>query len=125
MGIIRKTKSVEIILNEFSNRGSAISVIELIENLKNDINKTTVYRVLDRLEDDGVVHSFLGNSGIKWYAMCKGCSSHNHTDFHPHFQCLDCGDVECLTVDIDIPKIPNKRIEASQILLQGKCANCA
>ena len=59
MGIIRKTKSVEALLNEFNKSSSAISAKKLIQSLDSKFNKTTIYRVLDKLEDDGVLHSFL------------------------------------------------------------------
>ncbi|WP_353778383.1 transcriptional repressor [Winogradskyella sp. 3972H.M.0a.05] len=124
MGISRKTKSVKIILDIFENSPSALSVVQLVENLSEHMNKTTVYRILDRLEQDGIVHSFLGNNGLKWYAKCSDCTSHHHSDIHPHFQCNDCGKVECLTIEVSIPKIPNREIEVSQILIQGKCENC-
>ncbi|WP_024480993.1 Fur family transcriptional regulator [Cellulophaga baltica] len=124
MGIIRKTKAVENLLQEFSKSGTAISAKLLIERLKSKFNKTTIYRVLDKLEDDGVLHSFLGKDGLKWYAKCHGCTAIEHQDLHPHFQCLDCGKVECLAVSVTLPKIPNRKIEVSQLLLQGKCETC-
>jgi Fur family ferric uptake transcriptional regulator len=124
MGIIRKTKSVEVLLNEFNNNSSAISVTKLVTKLNSRFNKTTIYRVLDKLEDDGVLHSFLGKNGLKWYAKCNGCSSDKHKDLHPHFQCLDCGKVDCLSFNIEIPKISNRKIEFSQFLIQGQCEEC-
>ncbi|WP_196887365.1 Fur family transcriptional regulator [Aureivirga sp. CE67] len=124
MGIIRKTQSVAVLLKEFENKPNAISAIELIKRLSSKINKTTVYRVLDKLEDDGVLHSFLDNSGIKWYAKCNGCSKTGHIDMHPHFQCLSCGKVDCLSVEVKIPPIPNRKIEVSQVLIQGRCESC-
>jgi len=124
MGIIRKTKSVEVLLNEFNKDSGAISVIELIKRFNSKFNKTTIYRVLDKLEDDGVLHSFLGNNGIKWYAKCNGCSKLKHTDVHPHFQCVTCGKVDCLDLIVTIPKIPNREVIASQILIQGTCEAC-
>ncbi len=124
MGILRKTKSVETLLYEFDKSLSAISVISLVERLDSEMNKTTVYRILDKLEDDGVLHSFLGTNGLKWYAKCSGCSSSVHHDIHPHFECLSCGKVECLSINIQIPEIPSHKIENSQVLLQGKCKNC-
>lgn len=124
MGIIRKTKSVEALLNEFEKDSGAISVIELIKRFNSSLNKTTVYRVLDKLEDDGVLHSFLGINGIKWYAKCSGCSKSQHIDVHPHFQCLDCGKVDCLDVSITIPKLSMREVIASQILIQGRCEAC-
>lgn len=124
MGVIRKTKAVEVLLNEFNNSSTAISAKKLIEELDSTFNKTTIYRVLDKLEDDGILHSFLGKEGLKWYAKCNGCTASEHADLHPHFQCLSCGKVECLTVSVTLPKIPNKKIETSQLLLQGKCEAC-
>ena len=123
MGIIRNTKSVKILLDEFNN-DDAISVIELISRLNTKLNKTTIYRVLDKLEDDGVLHSFLGNKGIKWYAKCNGCSVSAHADVHPHFQCLNCGRMDCLQESIVMPKISNREIMHSHILIQGTCELC-
>ncbi|MDB2606231.1 transcriptional repressor [Zobellia sp.] len=125
MGVIRKTKAVEILLNEFNNSTVAISAKKLIDQLDTTFNKTTIYRVLDKLEDDGVLHSFLGKDGLKWYAKCNGCTASEHKDLHPHFQCLSCGKVDCLTVSVDLPEIPNRKIEISQLLIQGKCEECS
>lgn len=124
MGIIRKTKSIGLLLDEFEQSSGAISTVELIKRLCNKMNKTTIYRILDRLEDDGVVHSFLGKNGTKWYAKCNGCSERKHEDVHPHFECVECGKVDCLTIDIKIPEIPNRTIVSSQVLIQGRCESC-
>ena len=67
------------------------------------LNKTTIYRVLDKLEQDGILHSFLGNNGLKWYAKCTGCSASEHKDVHPHFQCLDCGKMDCIPTNVTLP----------------------
>ncbi len=124
MGITRKTKSVELILSQFEEESGAISVSSLVERLHSEINKTTIYRVLEKLEDDGVVHSIIGKSGIKWYAKCDGCSEHKHKDTHPHFQCVECGKIDCLPVEVSIPEIENREVLVSQILIQGKCEAC-
>lgn len=124
MGIIRKTLSIDLILNEINSSSGALSVVELVKRLQNKINKTTIYRVLEKLEDDGVLHSFLDNSGLKWYAKCRGCSKVVHHDVHPHFQCKSCGTIQCLETQIHIPEIPHYSISHSQILLQGVCKLC-
>lgn len=125
MGIVRKTKSVETLLEVFEQSENAISVVDLVNQLKEEMNKTTVYRILDRLEKEGTVHSFLGKEGLKWYAKCQGCSSGHHVDAHPHFQCKDCGSVECIELDVQIPAIKNYQINSVEIMLQGTCSNCA
>lgn len=124
MGIVRKTKSVEALLDVFEQSRNAVSVVDLVERLREEMNKTTVYRILDKLDQDGIVHSFLGKGGLKWYAKCQGCSSGHHLDVHPHFQCQDCGSVECLSLDIAIPTVSNRQIDSVEIMLVGKCAKC-
>lgn len=125
MGVVRKTKSVEAILSVFEQNDSAISAVDLVGRLNEQMNKTTIYRILDRLEQDGVVHSFLGRDGIKWYAKCASCDASHHHDLHPHFQCQKCGKTECLSVEIDIPVLPNRKVELSQVLLIGECEACS
>lgn len=124
MGITRKTKSVNYVLDVFQNSDAAISVVNLVDGMKDKMNKTTVYRILDRLENEGIVHSFKGYDGLKWYAKCSDCSSHKHSDAHPHFQCNDCGTVACLPVHIEIPAIPNIKINSAEIMLVGTCSKC-
>lgn len=125
MGVIRKTKAVKRLLSLFEPGVSAISAVDLVAQLNEEMNKTTVYRVLDRLENDGIIHSFMGKEGIKWYAKCTSCSSKHHNDIHPHFQCTDCKKVTCLSVEISIPTVENHIIENATVFLTGKCGNCA
>ena len=124
MGIVRKTKSIDLLLNEFKIQETAISTIELIKRLNSKLNKTTIYRVLENLVDDGVLHSFMGNDGVKWYAMCRNCTRSTHEDLHPHFECIECGKINCLNTEVIIPKIQNHKILSSQILIQGLCEKC-
>ena len=124
VGIIRKTKSLARVLDTFQKSDAAISVVQLTDNMKHHMNKTTVYRILDRLKQEGIVHSFHGKDGLKWYAKCSDHSSHQNTDTHPHFHCNHCGAVECLPIDIQIPDIPNLQISSAEVILAGICSKC-
>ena len=124
MGIVRKTKSVDMLLDEFKKNPKAICAVDLIDRLNAKLNKTTIYRVLVKLEEDGALHSFLDKNGIKWYAKCDGCSVSKHKDAHPHFQCLICGKVDCVKINLGIPEIPKREVIVFQTLIQGKCENC-
>jgi Fur family ferric uptake transcriptional regulator len=88
------------------------------------MNKTTVYRILDRLEQDVIIRSFNGKTGLKWYAKCTRCSVSNHSDKHPHFQCTECDKVECLSVEIIIPTIKNHKVDSTNIFLMGQSEVC-
>lgn len=125
MGVIRKTRTIEIVLNEFQDRLKAISTVELVKRLKDKINKTTVYRILEKLEDDGILHSVMGKDGVKRFARCENCNKSEHIDNHPHFQCSICGTVNCVNLSITIPEIhKDYKINSVQVLIQGECKNC-
>ena len=124
MAIIRKTKSLEMVLRVFEKSDRAMSALELFDSLKSEMNKSTVYRLLYRLESEGVVHSILGNDGLNWYAKCQGCSSHKHNDVHPHFQCTVCSQVDCLDFNIALPKVSKRIIEGAHFLIFGICETC-
>jgi len=124
MGIVRKTKAVNTVLNIFEHNNEAKSVVNLIELVKGEMNKTTVYRILDRLEQDGTIHCFNGKDGLKWYAKCNGCSENHHYDLHPHFQCNNCDKVECLSLEVKIPSLKNHKVDTTDILLMGQCSDC-
>ena len=64
MGIQRKTKSLDRVLSAFGDAGDALSVKLLLEKLGNKINKTTVYRLLEKLVEDDVLYSFVGIDGV-------------------------------------------------------------
>lgn len=124
MKVMRKTKSVKILLEAFGNSRNALPVVDLVRQFQNSMNKTTVYRILDRLEDQGLLHSFVGKDGLKWVARCQGNVQSNNLNGHPHFQCKQCGKTECLTIEVSIPSVPNHRIDSTNLLLIGQCEDC-
>ena len=125
MGISRNTKTVQLLLNLFVKENNALSVVDLLSILSNQMNKTTVYRILHRLEEAGILHSFVDKDGLKRYA--KGdqrTSSSNNQLTHPHFLCEDCGISTCLPLKISTPSIPNYIIKSSEQLYLGQCKDC-
>ena len=125
MSIVRKTKTVELLLKAFNQQNDAISVVELVSKFNGKMNKTTVYRILDRLEESGILHSFTDQEGLKRYAKgTENTKSTDNSNAHPHFLCQDCGISSCLPIDISIPPIPNYTIKSSEHLLIGQCKDC-
>lgn len=123
MANFRKTKSVKSILDAFDAPNTALSVVELVKRFQGEMNKTTVYRILERLEKEAVLHSFAGVNGLKWFAKSAEASQEAHQD-HSHFQCKSCGKSECLSIDIEIPNLPNYNIDQTNLILLGRCDDC-
>lgn len=72
--------------------GTPLSVPEIEARLKVDgfpLNKTTIYRNLDRLEDSGDVVKYTGDDGRK--ALFQLVTGEQRCDQHLHLKCVACG----------------------------------
>ena len=125
MGIQRRTKSLDAVLSAFGDSNEALSARMLLDRLGEGVNKTTVYRLLDRLEDDGIVHSFAGEDSVTYYAKCRTCSGPAHTHNHPHFHCTSCNTVRCLEDEVSLTVSGGFQVMEAQVLLKGRCAACS
>ena len=125
MSISRRTKTVELVLELFREKKYAIPVVDIVSIFANKMNKTTVYRILQRLEDSGILHSFVDKQGLKRYAKGDQRKSNSTNQIiHPHFLCDDCGISICLPLEISTPSIPNYTINSSDHLYSGQCQDC-
>ena len=114
MGIIRKTKHIQKVLAEFSKSPTAISANSLVLRFKSIMNKSTIYRILIKLEDDKIIHSFIGLNGLKWYAKCSHCSIKNFND----------NEVRCISNFTNQPELIGSQFHVKNILLSGLCSRC-
>tara|TARA_Y100000994_G_C15693607_1_gene442504 strand:+ start:1201 stop:1596 length:396 start_codon:yes stop_codon:yes gene_type:complete len=120
----KNTKSVKLIINTFKIK-NALTINELVDRFKSKMNKSTVYRILERLEKSGKLHSFLDQKGIRRYAKNdKKLNSSGKGSKHSHFLCEDCGISLCISLDLKIPKASNYIINSSEHLLTGQCNDC-
>ena len=124
MGMIRKTKHFQRILDEFSKSKTAISANSLVSLFSKTMNKSTIYRILNKLEDDSIIYSFVGLNGLKWYAKCSGCTVKEHNDNHPHFQCEECNEVTCIENATNQPELIGYQFHVKNVLLTGLCNRC-
>ena len=113
------------VVSLFEKVDYALSVVQLIKTFERDMNKTTVYRILERLEEQNVVHSFTGKDGLKWYANCKNNPIPNNSSLHPHFQCEVCEKSKCINVSFSIEDLPKYKVSTTNVLLTGICDQCS
>jgi Fur family transcriptional regulator, ferric uptake regulator len=95
-----------------------------IERLYN-IDRVTVYRVLDWLTQQGLAHRIAGDDRV-WRFNAEPHAEHSGS--HPHFQCNTCGDVTCLEDARSVPAVhlpAGFRREAVELTVKGLCASCA
>jgi len=99
-----------------------------LEMLFSDMDRVTLYRVLNDFEEAGLVHKIIDGEGVTRFALCKhDCPGEHHVDEHVHFNCEQCHKMFCLdnvqAPEIKIPK--GFKIKMAQTLLYGLCETCS
>lgn len=121
----RTTASQGLILNALQKANGALSHEMIHEEFAEDMNRATIYRILNRFHEDGIVHRIVGEDGKQFFALCaSSCQSENHHHDHFHFQCVECGKVECLQTEIQI-KLPKGYVQKElNAVVSGHCNDC-
>lgn len=127
-----KTRQRELILNYLiENKNHHVIADEIAQHLKtqgNAVGKSTVYRYLDKLVNDGTVK--------KYYAADEKCACYqyaenNNCNHHYHFKCTECGNlfhVECSHLDEMSEHIFNSHkftVDLCKTTIYGKCELCS
>lgn len=120
----RKTQSTTEILSALESADSAMSHQMIEEALSIEVDRATIYRVLNRFHEDGLVHRVIGENGKQYFALCDNCEKSDHSHDHFHFRCKKCGTVECLSKEIKI-RLPEGYVsENFNGMIAGTCSGC-
>jgi Fur family ferric uptake transcriptional regulator len=89
-----------------------------------EVNRVTIYRVLEWLTEQGLAHKIAGDDRVWRF----NAADHAHSGPHAHFQCSDCGQVLCLEPVAAKPssvKLPaGYRQQQVELTVKGLCADC-
>ena len=122
----RKTVAKTTILELITNSNVALSQID-IQNIINGLcDRVTIYRVLDRLINEDVIHKIVTPDGTVKFASCnQQHENHSHSHQHIHFNCEKCLAVTCLENIEPVFKIPdNYKVNEMNFTLTGLCPIC-
>lgn len=117
------------ILEEFKD--TTLSADEILLKMEENgckVNKTTIYRNLDRMETDGIVHKFPSSDTTK---SLYQLTIHNaNIEEHLHLQCSSCGKVihlDCEYMQSFIEHIALEHdfdLTCDKSILFGLCKQC-
>jgi Fur family transcriptional regulator, ferric uptake regulator len=104
----------------------AVTHHEVEEHLrdKHKLDRVTLYRVLEWLNEKGFVHKVVSDDRI-WRFRAN---SHVHPHQHAHFECMRCTTVICLyemKVEYNRPLPAGYRSQEVELTVKGLCAECA
>jgi len=124
---VRITPMRQLLLDYFLQNSGAFGLMEL-ESAFPKSDRITIYRTLKTFEEKAIVHGINSGAGEVKYALCdEHCTSIDHIDQHPHFQCEQCKQITC----IDNVIIPNMNLpdgyvsKKMNMIISGICPNCS
>ncbi|MEQ6119820.1 transcriptional repressor [Reichenbachiella sp. MALMAid0571] len=123
----RNTQPKLEILSALKSASSALSHEMIQAELTTNMDRATIYRVLNRFCEDGRAHKIVGDDGRQYFALCLNCDQQKqqHKHNHFHFRCVACGKVECLKSEINVTLPDGYISESFNGLVSGHCKSCA
>lgn len=128
--VTEQKKTLQKILED--NCDKAYTVDELLQKMKIACEsdapaKSTVYRLLTHLVEEGTVKRFTDGSSRKaTYQIVIG----EHCDSHLHLKCMDCGKIIHLDDDVSdkvlsaVKSTSDFSINEEATVIFGKCGSC-
>ncbi len=123
--IKRNTTISRHVIKILEESNQAVTVLQILKTLNDQNlypNKTTIYRLMDKLVSDGMIKVIIGKNGTSYYER----SDHDHH----HFFCHSCEQVFCLppSKDINIDSlIQNQefKVTGHDFNIYGICEPCS
>jgi Fur family ferric uptake transcriptional regulator len=115
-------------LHEATGPNSHAELAEAVGNLGFD--RATVYRNLMDLAEAGIVSRRDLGDHVWRFELKKGARGEAHSDEHPHFVCIDCGEVSCLpgvSFKVEGAGGAPRAVGRNQVAVQlkGRCDTCS
>lgn len=118
------TKSRNLVFDALKS-DSPQTMSELITKTSGEVDRVTVYRVIDLLENLGIVHRIT----IGWKYKLE--LSDQFLGHHHHITCLGCGKIVALSETNEFENLINQlgtnagfEVASHQFELQGYCIDC-
>jgi len=121
----RNTPAKKAILDLLRDASSALSQDRIEAEVKGEMDRVTIYRVLNRFCEDGITHKILADDGKYYFALCNGCSNDKHDHNHFHFRCVNCEKIECLDEKVAVTLPEGYHMHNIAGWVTGQCAACS
>lgn len=120
-----KTKQKDLILNMIKKQKGEFKVQDIYEALNKEVGLTTIYRLIDKLDKEGLLNKTVGDN-ITYYQYLEKCEHENHF----YLKCEKCGNI--IHVDCDcikelmthIAREHKFKINNEHIVINGICSKC-
>ena len=123
----QKARILDYLIEHEQRRLTVDEVVQRLAERGTSVGKTTVYRQLEALAEQGTVHKYAAD-GVTCYQYFRDAEECKR---HSHMVCTGCGDL--LHVECDLMKqlFEHMRdehgfaLDSDRSVLYGRCARCA
>ena len=122
--IRRNTPAKEAVLNILTLAGKAMSQDAIEQEIDLEINRATIYRILNSFCDDGILHRIVADDGKQYFAISDKSDQNKKFKSHYHFKCLQCERIECLPVEVTFSISDDYLVQNVNCILTGVCKSC-
>ena len=119
-------EAINTAIKHFSNGFTIKELKDYLDSNNSNIGLTTVYRIIDSLENDRVIKKYYDENNVAHYKYVNDCTSGNHF----YLKCIKCNkivhvDCECINdLKTHIYKQHKFLLDAKNIILEGLCSSC-
>ena len=120
----RNTKGKQLVMEVLGQCSQALSVDDIHKKLE-QLDRSTIYRILLSFEQDCIVHQIEVDGKI-YFALCETCcQGQQHNDDHIHFKCTECEQITCLDNSVIVTNLEiGYTVSQIDCLLIGTCKLC-
>ncbi|MCU0337012.1 MAG: transcriptional repressor [Sediminibacterium sp.] len=121
----RNTATQEAVFSVLTSNRRAMSQDAIVSQIEIDVDRATIYRILNRFCEDEIVHKIVADDGKQYFAVCVECDDVLMSRNHFHFRCTKCETIECLPTLVEF-SVPDKYVvQLMNCLLVGICKDCS
>ena len=125
---LRATAARVAVLKLLKAEKVPMSHSEVVESLSEfGFDQSTLFRCLNEIADAGLVTRLDLGDQTRRFELRRSSGEAEFT--HPHFMCVDCGELKCMN-DFSVQILPsrgprrNRLGTITEIMIRGHCGNC-
>ncbi len=121
------TKQKDVIFEIIKKQTHEFTIKDIYNSIKDQTGLTTIYRLVDKLVEEGKVRKYINKNSLTCYEYLKECNEENHF----YLKCDNCGnmihiDCDCIEeLSSHILKKHQFRPNRENIIINGLCNCCA
>ena len=120
------TKQKDFILSAIKNQKQEFTIKDIYNIVKKETGLTTIYRLVDKLVQDGRLSKYIGKDNFTYYQYLEECNKENHF----YLKCNKCGKIvhiDCNCIEEMTSHIFKKhkfKPNREQVIINGVCEDC-